>query len=140
MTTNFSELSVFVQGLPIEQGSMNTSKSGHMYSAKSGVLKPWRKKIAAALDKEAVVCGWEYDRDAALAMRLVFWMPRPRTVKRSRPSVVPDADKLTRAVGDACTMSSVIFDDSRFVHLEVDEFYADADNPIGLRLEMWRLE
>lgn len=110
---------VFVEGVPVPQGSKSLSRSGVMYEANKG-LKPWRLKVAAA-------ALWAVGPDVRfmegpLVLAVAFGMPRPRTVKREHPSVKPDLDKLTRAISDSLT--GVIYkDDAQIVRLDIIELY-----------------
>jgi Holliday junction resolvase RusA-like endonuclease len=77
--------------------------------------KQWEGKVREALAGLDPLAG-------PLTVELWFWVQRPSSVTRPYPSVVPDIDKLTRAVLDG--MKGAIEDDSRVVDLEVHERYA----------------
>jgi Holliday junction resolvase RusA-like endonuclease len=111
---------VFVEGVPVPQGSKSLSRSGVMYEANKA-LKPWRLKVAAA-------ALWAYGPDVRfmegpLVLAVAFAMPRPKTVTREFPSVKPDSDKLTRAVSDALT-GVVYKDDAQIIRLDCIQFYS----------------
>ena len=59
-----------------------------------------------------------------MSVRITFFMPRPKTVKRHMPTVTPDVDKLCRAVLDALTDAGVWVDDSQVVDLGATKIYA----------------
>jgi len=110
-----------ILGVPIPKGSVSAfpvkRKSGKIgtvvtHGTKS---KKWEAQIKSALGEGAPLVG-------ALAVELWFWMPRPVSVTRPYPSVIPDIDKLIRAVLDGVKGS--IEDDSRVVDLEVYERYS----------------
>ena len=54
---------------------------------------------------------------------LVFFIERPKSVKREHPSVRPDIDKLARAVLDGLTTAGVYSDDSQVVDLTASKVY-----------------
>lgn len=58
-----------------------------------------------------------------VSVRITFFMPRPKTVKRHMPTVPPDIDKLCRAVLDALTDAGVWVDDSQVVDLGATKIY-----------------
>ncbi|MBK5238851.1 MAG: RusA family crossover junction endodeoxyribonuclease [Actinomycetales bacterium] len=110
---------MFVEGIPVPQGSKSLSRTGVMYEANKA-LKPWRLKVAAA-------ALWAVGPDVRfmegpLALAVAFGMPRPKTVKREHPSVKPDLDKLVRAISDSLT-GIVYKDDAQIVCLDVIEIY-----------------
>jgi Holliday junction resolvase RusA-like endonuclease len=53
------------------------------------------------------------------------------SVKRNRPCVKPDLDKLVRAVFDACEVAGVLGNDSQVTKLKASKHYqsSEADNP-----------
>jgi Holliday junction resolvase RusA-like endonuclease len=60
-------------------------------------------------------------------------MPRPKTVQdRALPSVMPDLDKLIRAVADSLTDAGIYADDSRIVRINAAKVYADDRGPGAL--------
>jgi Holliday junction resolvase RusA-like endonuclease len=123
----------WIVGTPVPQGS-KTGKvikgRAILYDDNAKVLKPWRKlaerTAAIAMARRTTLTG-------PLHVTLDFWLPRPASVKRARPSVKPDIDKLTRAIFDAMTAADVWEDDARVVSLTVNEWYAD-NTPAGVRV------
>lgn len=110
---------MFVEGVPVPQGSKSLSRSGVMYEANKA-LKPWRLKVAAA-------ALWAYGPDVRfmegpLVLAVAFAMPRPKTVTREFPSVKPDIDKTSRAIGDS--LSGVVYkDDAQIIRIDAIQFY-----------------
>lgn len=90
-----------------------------------GSLKRWSDRISAE--------AREYDGEpmsGAVEMRLTFYLPRPKTVKRRYPTVKPDIDKLARAVQDA--LNGIVYrDDAQVVSLSVHKRYCGAQ-PSGV--------
>lgn len=120
----------FVEGRPIPQGSKTgfvvtnkaTGKSRAVVTdANSGNLKPWRAEI-----RDAARSAYSGDRlEGALMVVLEFRFLRPVSVKRERPTVKPDLDKLERAILDALTDSKTIRDDAQVVKVSKEKVYAD---------------
>ncbi len=82
---------------------------------------------------------WAVKDREQIAVQAVLWMPPPQTVKRDRPSVSPDIDKLARGLLDPLS-GQIYQDDGRAVHLDVREFYASADQPPGCLLRVTLLD
>lgn len=108
-------MSFFVKGDPVSQGSMSVF-NGRIVHQKSKRLMDWRSAIA----KEAAI-ALEVE-EGAIAIGMVFVVPRPKTVKRILPSVKPDLDKYVRAVMDALT-GVAYADDSQVVSLYAEKVY-----------------
>jgi Holliday junction resolvase RusA-like endonuclease len=89
-------------------------------------VKPWRKVIAKAAETALVDSGLTIF-DEPVMVSAVFVFPKPKSVKRVWPSVMPDLDKLARAVGDALSVDSklILVDDSRIVHWNIWKRYGD---------------
>ncbi len=112
-----------IRGEPKSKGSMSAFvlKCKHdggpraILTHSSG-SKKWEKIIRSHLDGVQRMVG-------PLSIELWFFMPRPKTAKRTYPSVRPDLDKLERAVLDA--IKEVIEDDSRVVDLDSKKRYAE---------------
>jgi Holliday junction resolvase RusA-like endonuclease len=127
-------LEFFVEGTPISQGSKSATIIGRhavLYDVNAVKLKPWRAKVRkGAEDALAGRAGFPPQQQVALIVD--FYMPRGKTVKRPRPSVAPDLDKMVRAVGDSLTDSGVLTDDAQIVTISARKHYAD-DKP-GVRI------
>jgi Holliday junction resolvase RusA-like endonuclease len=105
--------------MPRPQGSKRYVGNNRFVEASN--VKPWRKAIAQAAD--AVFSGVI---DVPVAVSAVFVFPKPKTVDREYPSVMPDADKLARALGDALSVdSTILMDDSRIVSWRIWKVYGD---------------
>jgi crossover junction endodeoxyribonuclease RusA len=116
-------------GIPRPQGSKRYVGNGRFVEASN--VKPWRAAVAAAAENamsEAMLPPF----NCPVVVSVVFFMPRPKTVKRLWPDVAPDTDKLQRAIGDALSVNTdqVITDDSRIVKWETAvKVYADSREP-----------
>ena len=68
-----------------------------------------------------------------------FYMPRPKSVtvaQRAQPHVMPDLDKLVRAVGDS--LSGIMYkDDALITVLQACKEYADDKHPAGVRIYVY---
>jgi crossover junction endodeoxyribonuclease RusA len=119
------ELTIDVSGEPASQGSHSVIH-GRIVQVNSAKHKRWRNAVAfAALD--LVTEGWEL-LDEPLELSVIFYLPRPKTATREFPAVMPDVDKLLRAVFDS--LSGVIYlDDSRIIRATAQKLYADDRGP-----------
>jgi Holliday junction resolvase RusA-like endonuclease len=111
-----------------------------------GTAEGWKAAVAVACEPLAG------DRiEAPLALRLTFFMPRPRghylrngMLKTSAPSFhhaqKPDADNLAKAVMDAMTQLGVWFDDSQIAELAVSKYWDGPENPAGCVITITALE
>ena len=120
------ELTIDVSGEPASQGSHSVI-NGRIVQVNSAKHKKWRNAVAfAALD--LVGPDWEL-LDEPLELSIIFYLDRPKTATRDFPAVMPDLDKLIRAVSDSLT-GTVIRDDSRIVAIHAQKLYAD-DRGVG---------
>jgi Holliday junction resolvase RusA-like endonuclease len=130
------ELTITVLGVPVPQGSKKgfaRGKGVQIVDDNADVLKPWRKKVRSAA--EFVLADRPgIPKQVPVFAHLTFYMPRPASVKRLRPSVKPDVDKLTRAIFDALTDADVWADDGQVVDLHVHEYYADDEPYVSIRV------
>jgi Holliday junction resolvase RusA-like endonuclease len=123
-----TELLIEVFGDPASQGSHSVI-NGRIVQVNSGKHKRWRNAVAfAALD--LVGPDWEL-LDEALELSVIFYLPRPKTATRPYPSVMPDTDKLLRAICDSLTRV-IYVDDSRIVRITATKLYADHRGPGAL--------
>ena len=121
-----AEVSLSVVGDPASQGS-HAIMQGRIVQVNSKKHKAWR----SAITQEALATlppNWE-PIDEPCELIVIFFMPKPASVKRSLPSVSPDLDKLIRAVGDSLTDSGVVTDDSRIVRISARKVYAQGIKP-----------
>jgi Holliday junction resolvase RusA-like endonuclease len=117
------DLTIEVFGEPASQGSHSVI-NGRIVQVNSAKHKRWRNAVVfAALD--LISEDWE-PIDAPVELSVIFYLPRPKTVlDRPLPSVMPDLDKLIRAVADSLTDAKIYADDSRIVRITAQKLYAD---------------
>lgn len=126
-------IAIEVFGLPAPQGSKRIIH-GRLVEASSAKLNKWRKEITSVASTYLHTNGWE-PFEGPVQLRITFYLPRPKTVKRDLPTVPPDLDKLIRAVGDGLTDAQVWGDDSQVVSLVCEKVYADDREP-GAEIEI----
>lgn len=85
------------------------------------MLLAWRKLLVDTLRQSD-----EPPFSGALYCYLTFLLPRPKSVKRDRPNVKPDLDKLVRAVFDAAEQSGLVENDSRVCEMQAVKRYCRA--------------
>jgi Holliday junction resolvase RusA-like endonuclease len=120
-----------VAGIPAPQGSKKAFVRGKkaILVESSDKVKPWREAVA----KEAR----QHFTDMNLGpvfVEITFYMPRPKTLPkgRTRPTVMPDLDKLARSTLDALT-GIAYKDDAQVVNLVLAKYYPPGDTP-GARI------
>ena len=112
------EFEVF--GRPAPQGSKTIMRGRLVESSK--YLPKWRQAISEAATQCQAETGWFSDQP--LEMSVIFYLPRPKSIKRDLPTVPPDLDKLARAIGDSCT--GILYnDDAQIVSLQLTKVYDD---------------
>ena len=120
------ELTIDVSGDPASQGSHSVIH-GRIVQVNSAKHKRWRNAVSfAALD----LVGPDFEPlDEPLELSVIFYLPRPKSVTRDFPAVMPDVDKLLRAVFDS--LSGIIYvDDSRIITATAQKRYA-GDRGVG---------
>jgi Holliday junction resolvase RusA-like endonuclease len=96
-------------------------------------MKSW----AAAVREAALDACTTTLEGKPVEVTIFFWLPRPKSVKRTQPMVKPDIDKLARCTLDA--LIGVAFDDdSRICDLRLSKYYAIAGGE-GARIEVVEL-
>ncbi len=118
-----------VEGIPAPQGSKRYVGNGRFIEA-SKYLPAWRSAVEQRCREV-----FAEPLDGALEVELWFILPKPSSVSRVYPSVMPDADKLARAVNDGLTKGGAIVDDSRIVNLLVYKRYS-ANGWTGVRVQI----
>jgi crossover junction endodeoxyribonuclease RusA len=121
------DLTIDVSGEPASQGSHSVI-NGRIVQVNSSKHKKWRNAVVfAALD----LIGEDWTPiDEPVELTVIFYLPRPKSVlTRSFPAVMPDLDKLIRAVGDSLTDAGIIRDDSRIITITARKLYADDRGP-----------
>ena len=119
------ELEIF--GDPAPQGSKRIIK-GRLIEASSAKLTRWRKAIAEQCrnvrEQEDIFFT------GPVSVEVLFYLARPKTVKREWPIVPPDLDKLCRGLLDGIGQSELTWhDDSQVVKLVAWKAYADEREP-----------
>lgn len=125
----FNELSFFVNGLPVPQGS----KTGYVRNGRAVLVEAnkklplWRKTVKFAALEAMNEKPWvKLDQPVRLVVN--FFMPRPRNPKHKQyPGSKPDVDKLARSVADSLTEAGVWVDDSLVVELVATKVWAGDD-------------
>jgi Holliday junction resolvase RusA-like endonuclease len=122
------ELYITVDGIPRPQGSKRHVGNGIMIEASD--VKPWREAIAKAVAQAQVAAGKEIQFSDPVVIWAIFYLPRPKSVKRPFPSVAPDLDKLCRSLGDGLSInSSALKDDALIIRWIASKRYADHRGP-----------
>lgn len=121
----FMQFSVF--GKPEPQGSSRAfvHNGRAVVTSSNPHLRDWRNLIASAARDEMKGLP---PLDTAVSVDAVFYLPRPKSVKRESPTVKPDLDKLTRALLDGLT-SIVYRDDAQVVAVSAQKAYVDDETP-----------
>jgi Holliday junction resolvase RusA-like endonuclease len=88
--------------------------------SKNPQLKAWRQKIAEVVKAQA----GEPNYLDPVSVTVVFYLQKPKTVKRDSVTVPPDLDKLQRAVGDALSIDcSYLKDDAQIIEWHARKEY-----------------
>ena len=93
--------------------------NGRMVHSQGSALAVWRSTIALAARSENAKLI-----EGPVAIQLHFYMLKPRTVKREKPTVPPDLDKLIRGVLDALT-GIVYLDDAQVILIRAAKSYGE---------------
>lgn len=64
--------------------------------------------------------------DEPIAIRFVFHLPKPKSVKRDYPTVKPDLTNLTKCTEDCLTKAGVLIDDSVVINLDLWKIYGES--------------
>lgn len=111
-------INFFVDGIPVPQGSMKVI-NGRVIHNKGSELAAWRSAVALTARQH----GARPSTDP-MFIEMMFYMPRPKTVKRPEPSVAPDLDKLIRAVLDGLTAIAYV-DDGQVTQISAQKAYGE---------------
>ncbi len=126
-----------VSGLAVPQGSVRAFPAAEIGGKirvvnTTPALRAWRDAIGweakAAMGGDPLMSG-------PLHARLEFILPRPKSVSRRYPAVVPDLDKLVRAAFDGLE-GAIYVNDSRIVSLSTRKTYGDAPGVVVAVEEM----
>lgn len=114
-----------VYGKPEPQGSsrafVNKATGRAVVTSANPALKDWREQVAG--EARAKMIGFP-PLEGAVTVGVVFWLARPASVKRTRPTVKPDLDKLVRAILDGLT-GVAYRDDAQVVTVSAEKRYCD---------------
>jgi crossover junction endodeoxyribonuclease RusA len=104
----------------------------------SRAVGPWREAVRAETQATWERGDADFLPDAAVEVRIAFYLPRPKSAPRSRfyPTVRPDLDKLSRAVLDGITAGGALHDDSQVVMLVAAKHYADEYDAPGCEINI----
>jgi crossover junction endodeoxyribonuclease RusA len=122
-----------VVGLPAPQGSKRHVGNGRMIEA-SKKVGPWRAAVV-----EAVASLFFEPFSESVHVDMVFFLEKPKTVKRVLPTVPPDLDKLVRGLFDAMTGANVWVDDSLAVSLTATKVYCEPGQDPGAEVTLFRV-
>lgn len=101
-------------------------------------LKRWMRTIELVARRAWNMRQHREPIDAPVVVEAVFYMPRPKRPRWSRPATKPDCDKLQRAIGDGLEVAGVVKNDSRIVEwYRPRKYYADPQHPMGARVKVW---
>ena len=119
-------ISFRVYGRPAPQGSKK-SIGNNRFIESSKYLPAWRNAVKQAAEEnkpDAIMTE-------AISVEAVFYLEKPKTVKRDFPTVPPDCDKLLRGIFDS--MTGVIYvDDAQICKVIAFKRYATDSNPPGV--------
>lgn len=123
-------IQAFIPGIPQPQGSKQAFVRGKraVLVESNKKLPAWRKLVTEKLEAANVSCT---PLEGAVALDVMFFIPRPKSVTREFPSVKPDLDKYIRSIGDSATDAGVVNDDSQIVEIVAYKVYADNELPAG---------
>lgn len=129
-----------VDGIPAPKGSARAIRRGaHAVLVASAsnsnrrALKSWAGAVAHA----AIAAGAQL-LTGPLGVDIVFYLPRPKTVKRPYPSVKPDVDKLLRGTLDPLT-GIAWHDDGQVVDAHPRKRYAFDGTGPGAWIEIYKM-
>jgi Holliday junction resolvase RusA-like endonuclease len=118
-------INFFIEGEAAPQGSKTGFvKNGRVVMIESSTkVKPWRAAVAEQCAR--YMSGETLNpMDTPVEIALVFYLPKPKTVKREWPSVKPDLDKLIRSTFDGLTTGGLYTDDALVIAVSASKEYA----------------
>ena len=86
--------------------------------------KPWREHVTATVRQVMEREGWEQITEAT-CLNITFYMPRPKTNKRTHMTTKPDLSKLVRSVEDSLVVAGLLKDDSLITFLVARKQYTE---------------
>ncbi|AZA08722.1 RusA family crossover junction endodeoxyribonuclease [Corynebacterium pseudopelargi] len=120
---------ITVEGTPAPQGSKKHVGHGRMVES-SKKLPAWRTALIQA-------CREQYHGpplDCPVMVTGTVWMPRPKRPRFQHPAVMPDLDKIQRAIGDALQYGGIVKDDARITHWNIQKTYETPTHAPGAQL------
>lgn len=118
------EIKLRAYGRPTPQGSKKSIGNNRFIEA-SKYLPAWRE----ALRQAALQSAPDEPLRGPLSLSAVFYLNKPKSIKRDLPTVPPDLDKLLRSLD---SLTGIIWeDDAQVVIVTAYKFYADAHEPEG---------
>ena len=123
-------LQIFAPGIPQPQGSKNAYRRGTkivLVEANKN-LPAWRRLVKEKLEAANVSCEPFL---GPVSLDVMFFMPRPKSVKRELPTTKPDLDKMIRSINDSATDAGILIDDSQVVEIVAYKVYEAENMPIG---------
>lgn len=107
---------------PVAKGRHRFTSRGHAYT-------PAKTKNAQRFIHETLKNQVDHEPlEGPLAMRTIFYLERPKSVKRLYPTVKPDLSNYLKLIEDA--MNGVVYkDDSQIIFSQEWKLYADNCTP-----------
>lgn len=134
-------ISFTIEGTPASKGSYRavtgrsrkTGKPVTRLIPMDSKERPWRDKVRqAALAAMTDNQFGGYGKDTPLILLAQFALVSPKTVRRHRPTVKPDLDKLLRCLMDGLTDSGIIHDDAQITSITTAKKYTgESDDTPG---------
>lgn len=93
----------------------------------------WRKIVANACKQSRV----KIPPHTPIEAQEIYYLKRPKTVRRNLPTVPPDIDKLQRCLHDGITDSGLWDDDSRLVKVKAEKVYTNGDSGVIITLRWY---
>jgi Holliday junction resolvase RusA-like endonuclease len=117
-------LMFIVQGEAIPQGSKTIAQGGGKTWLRDAnpKLKAWRKSASEQI-KQQLPKDLMFEKNEPVRAIILVYLPKPKTVKRTRPTVKPDVDKLCRSIFDSITEAGAWVDDSQCVDVKIAKHY-----------------
>lgn len=119
-----------VFGRPAPQGSKKSVGRGRFIEA-SKYLPAWRSAVKQTAEENKPDSLYSGE----LAVEVVFYLEKPKTVKRDAPTVPPDLDKLVRGICDAMT-GTIYEDDAQVCKITAFKKYASDTNLPGAFIQV----
>ena len=116
---------VYVKGTPRPQGSARAFVVGKraIITSASKYLAGWRAQMTAGI-KDSMRHRNTGQFTGPVCVAMEFFLEKPASNRKDRPSQKPDIDKLARAVLDACTDAGLWQDDAQVVIMSAEKSWA----------------